>query len=290
MARRRRAEPASDRSGRRSGRRATRPATRFASALTLLLAACGDGGAAAGENAGSAPPALASARPAPAAAPSASAGAPPLALFTSLPIYWPESEDIGAMLSDGQAPHWARTLLERDFSLRPIDRLTDLAGERRLLMAQPRALAPDENVALDDWVRGGGRLLLLVDPMLTARSAYALGDRRRPEAIAMLSPILARWGLELRFDDSQPAAPRTIAVGGLDVPVALAGRLAATGGGAASACTVAAQGLLADCRIGKGRALVLADAALVEDAAGSDPAAREALAGLVARAFAASPR
>ena len=51
-------------------------------------------------------------------------------------------------------------------------------------------------------MRGGGRVLLFADPMLTRHSAFALGDRRRPQDVVLLSPILARWRLELQFDES----------------------------------------------------------------------------------------
>lgn len=252
--------------------------------LSLLLAACGVG--AGGDDAGSG----AAVQPITVVEPSPAAGKPPLALFTSLPIYWPEVEDIGAMLGQQGQPHWARVALEREFALRPVDRLTALDSEELLLMAQPRALAPDENVALDAWVRSGGRVLLLVDPMLTAESRFALGDRRRPEAMAMLSPILARWGLALHFDPDQSAGRRPVPVGELPVgklvvPVDLAGRLKAIDGAVDSACSLAAEGLLAHCRIGDGSAVIVADAALLDDGDDPDGAARTAFASLARQAF-----
>ncbi len=208
------------------------------------------------------------------------ANAPALALFTSLPIYWRETDDLSQVLdgpSDGDddgdhsgeghgGTHWARTALEADYRLVPLDALDgeDLASLKRLVMAQPRPLAPAENVALDEWVRGGGRLLLFADPFLTEHSRFALGDKRRPQDIVLLSPILSHWGLELRFDEDQPEAVRMVALGGGKVPVRLPGTLARIEGGVGSDCRIEDGGLLATCTIGKGRATIVADAAMLE--------------------------
>ena len=137
-----------------------------------------------------------------------------------------------------------------------------LPGVGLLVMAQPRALAPQENVALDDWVRRGGRLLLFADPLLTEESAFAFGDRRRPQDVVLLSPILARWGLRLEFDEGQPPGERLADLDGVTLPVNLPGQFQITVPG--RGCTLHAAGIAARCRIGKGRVLVLADAALLE--------------------------
>ncbi|MCW1381268.1 GldG family protein [Novosphingobium sp. KCTC 2891] len=214
---------------------------------------------------------------------------PALGLFTSLPILWNEAPDVAAMLAPASGPpHWARTALEQRYALVPLDTLTAPGKLRLLLMAQPRPLSPQENVALDGWVRGGGRLLLFADPMLTWESAFALGDRRRPQDVVLLSPILAHWGLELRFDEDQPPGLREIE--GSTLPVNLAGHFALRAGGAeGSRCRIVEAGFVADCAIGNGRALVVADAALLEpgDSAGSRKAALD---GLLDRAFGAPDR
>lgn len=198
---------------------------------------------------------------------------PALVLFTSLPILWGEAPSVSAMLATAQPDHWAREVLDAQFTVTPRDTLMLPAGETRLIMAQPRPLSPQENVALDTWVRGGGRVLLFADPMLTYESAFPLGDRRRPQDVALLSPILARWGLELRFDDAQPGGEREIA--GTDFPVNLAGTLATVSGGHRSTCRIEQAGLVATCAIGRGAALIVADAALLEPA---DPNGRRAAA------------
>lgn len=207
----------------------------------------------------------------------------PLGLFTSLPIVWSEQVGVRDMLASPEPRHWAFDTLERHGQLVALDTLLDLSRIRRLVIAQPRPLGPEENVALDTWVRGGGRVLLFADPMLTQESSFALGDRRRPQDIALLSPILGRWGLELRFDESQPGGSREIA--GEGVPVNLPGQLAAIPGGVGARCRIGPQALIARCKIGQGQAIVIADAALLEPEA--NPARRSAaLDALLNQAFA----
>jgi hypothetical protein len=152
-------------------------------------------------------------------------------------------------------------------------------------MAQPRPLAPAENVALDRWVRRGGRVLLFADPALTAESRFPLGDRRRPQDTLLLSPILARWGLLLEFDEAQLARARGVALGrGATLPVDLPGRFALTD---ESSCRVSRRALIARCAVGRGRVTAVADAALFEAPADDANLAgrRRALERLVAAAF-----
>ncbi len=196
-------------------------------------------------------------------------------LFTTLPIFWAEGDDLRGLLRSDSPPHWALAALRAHGEVKPVDSLMPpgdaplLPGVDLLVMAQPRAMAPEENVALDGWVRRGGRLLLFADPLLTEDSAFAFGDRRRPQDVALLSPILARWGLRLEFDESQPPGERLVDFAGEPLPVNLPGQLAVIG--SAPGCTVFAAGLAARCRIGKGRVLVLADAALLEKQRSSGP-------------------
>lgn len=202
-------------------------------------------------------------------------------LFTSLPILWREETQVSDLLRPAP-PHWAKAVIGQAGDIVPLDRLDSddprLAGLTMLVMAQPRPLAPAESVALDAWLRRGGRLLVFADPMLTEDSAFAPGDRRRPQDIVRLDALLRRWGLALRFDAHQPAGERTVAVDGAPLPVNLPGRLSATGGN--RACRIAAQGLLAECRIGRGRLRILADSALLERGPGNgDEVRRRALAG-----------
>lgn len=208
-----------------------------------------------------------------------------IGLSTSLPLVWSEAGDIRGQFAADAPVHWARAELERRGHVVLLDTLAGSAGlplptDGLLVLAQPRPLSPDENVALDTWVRKGGRLLLFADPMLTAESDYAIGDPRRPEAIAMLSPILRHWGLDAEFDEAQPRGERLAQAFGVTVPVDLAGRFGLLPG---ASCRLDTQGFAADCRIGEGRAIVLADAAVFDGDDAGRSAAFKALLDLFSR-------
>lgn len=209
----------------------------------------------------------------------------PIGLFGSVPLLFADS--VGLALN--APPPWPRAVIARHGKPVPLDSLVGeggrnpLAGINRLIVAQPRALSPAENVALDAWVRAGGLLLLLADPMYTGHSPYALGDPRRPQAITMLSPLLDHWGLRLDFDDKQPGGERRASAMGQAVPVDLPGRFSIISG---ADCRLWDQGLVATCRIGKGRVYALADATVI-DPDGDDAAHAKALSGLLDAAFAA---
>ncbi len=245
----------------------------IAAVLAIALAACGNGQVISAESEGASSLAL----------PATDAGQPELGVMGTIPLYWGESSGLGEVLAGEGEAHWARAPLEQRFALRPMAAITpeNLAGLDYLLMAQPRGLAPDENVVLDAWVREGGRLLLFADPMMTGHSRFSIGDRRRPQDVILLSPILAHWGLALEFDDGQPDGTTTREIAGVIVPVNLPGRFAPPVQGG---CTLEAQGVLASCKLGEGQVVVLADAALLDL---HEPAAQAgaALAMLLRRAF-----
>lgn len=188
---------------------------------------------------------------------------PELMLMTGLPIIWGER---GAF-DPASRPAAAYQALEQEFTIKPLDYLDDesLSG-RLLLLAQPRALAPAELVALDRWVRGGGHVLILADPALAWPSDLPLGDIRRPPPVGLLGPLLAHWGLELDAP-SEPKLADT-SIGNRKLRLASPGRFRLVGGN----CALVQDGLLADCRVGRGRALLLADADLLHDGLWAAPA------------------
>ena len=203
----------------------------------------------------------------------------PLGLSSTLPIYWQESPNFATILKEEGEPGWVRQTLETRFDLVPLDVLSAeaLAPLDHLLLAQPRALSPAENVALDDWVRAGGQLLLFADPMLTSHSQFAIGDPRRPQDVVLLSPILARWGLELTFDTAQPQGERIEEDFGVAIPVDLAGAFVPVTSEAPGECAISATGIAAGCRIGEGQVVLLADAALLDGEEESDLPRRQAM-------------
>lgn len=223
---------------------------------------------------------------------------PVLGLMSSLPLYWAEDAAFADIAAGRAAPPWQRRAIETRFELVPLDTLspvpalspdapdTDpLQGVARLAVIQPRGLSAADNVALDEWVRAGGRLLLVLDPMLTGDYAAPLGDPRRPVDSALVPPVVKRWGLSIAFPDHETGDADTGTAtmpGGATVPLAYAGvieRLPGAGGD----CTLPAAAI-ATCRIGKGQVTLVADAALFEhpELAGEDSAA---LLALLAAAF-----
>ncbi|SEQ50267.1 Gldg family protein [Sphingobium sp. YR768] len=115
---------------------------------------------------------------------------PDLAVITGLPLFWDEMGKGG--LRD--AP--IISILRARFTVIPLDDPLQLktSPARRLLLAQPRALAPAQLVAIDQWVRDGGTVLVLADPLLRWPSDLPLGDRRRAPSTSLLQPLLTHWG------------------------------------------------------------------------------------------------
>ena len=132
-------------------------------------------------------------------APRASADRPTLLLLTSLPLVFAEQFSI----EGGGSP--ALKALETRYRVVPISVADDaeLGKGRLLLMAQPRAQPAEDLVALDKWVRGGGRVLLLADPMLEWPSTRPLGDPFRPPPMFADTGLLAHWGLKLDAPDER---------------------------------------------------------------------------------------
>lgn len=170
---------------------------------------------------------------------------PPLAVITGLPLFWDE------MGRGGPRDAPIMSVLRSRFTITPLDDPRQLRGSKaqRLLLAQPRALSPEQLTAIDQWVRGGGRALVLADPLLRWPSALPLGDRRRPPAIHLLDPLLAHWGWR---PSAAPAAgeKRQLLTNGA-VATLHDGVLAADG-----------PALL---RVGKGTARIVEDADFLDD-------------------------
>jgi hypothetical protein len=176
---------------------------------------------------------------------------PALLLLTSLPLMFGE----GFSVSGNGSPILTR--LQSRYRVMPISvaEPAQLARGRLLLMAHPLAQPAEDLVALDAWIRKGGRLLLLADPMLEWPSERPLGDPLRPPPMFMDTGLLAHWGLRLDAPDQR--GPRTRKLGAYSVMTDSPGRL--TG-----ACEISRDRLVARCRVGKGEATVIADADLLD--------------------------
>jgi hypothetical protein len=175
-------------------------------------------------------------------------------VLTGLPIIFPETLTLDARASP------ARAKLETRYRLVPVsvaDRGT-LDGHRLLLMAQPQAQPAEVLVDLDRWVRGGGHVLLLADPALEWPSERPLGDVLRPPIAFADTGLLIHWGA--RLDAPDDLGGKSIRVGNRQVTTRASGRLVALN----HACTVEADGFIAVCRVGQGKATIVADADFVD--------------------------
>jgi hypothetical protein len=163
-----------------------------------------------------------------------------------------------------RSPLWRA--LEQGFDLRPLDAVDDraLQGLDRLLLAHPRQLAPAELVAIDGWARGGGQIVILADPLLRWPDERALSDPRRAPLTSLLDPLLAHWGLRLAPAQAGQAGPERRALSnGVLLQMAASSHFTLE---TPSACVLSEQGLIARCKIGRGIALLMADADWINDA------------------------
>jgi hypothetical protein len=192
---------------------------------------------------------------------------PVLLLLTSLPLLFGEN----LTLADGGSPAYAA--LQRRYRVVPISVTSpsELAKGRLLLMAHPLAQPAEHLVALDEWVRRGGGLLLLADPMLEWPSGRPLGDPLRPPPMFMDTGLLGHWGL--RLDAPEERGARKARLGGFKV-------VAISPGSLYGKCRISADRLVAHCAIGKGRATIVADADLL-DTSDLGPGARHNLDGVL---------
>ena len=180
-------------------------------------------------------------------APRTAAEKPTLMILTTLPLLFPEEFTLQGAGSK------ALTALETGYRVIPIG-TTDASSLKQaqlLLLAHPMAQTADALVDLDRWVRKGGRVMLLADPRLEWPSKRPLGDKLRPPLAFADTGLLAHWGLRL----SAPSAPGQAAgyMGGQFILTQSPGRLS-------GACDIGRDGFVAFCRIGKGKATVVADA------------------------------
>lgn len=185
-----------------------------------------------------------------------------ITVMTALPLFGAAADPGAVINGPDQRAEIVRTLSARN-EVVPLARIEQnrLAGST-LIIAQPRALAGEELVALDAWIRSGGKALIFTDPELVWPSELALGDPRRAPPVGLLDPLLTHWGLELVSPAMTDAGPeRMIGIGQSAVAVAWAGQWRTRN----SDCVIESEGLVADCRIGKGHALLVADADILDE-------------------------
>jgi ABC-type uncharacterized transport system len=180
---------------------------------------------------------------------------PHVTLMTALPLMWGEGTPAD-VLAGRSAKSETLRIIETQFDVRAIDTISaKTLGRDIAIIAQPRRLTPEELVAFDKWLLGGGRAMIFADPELVWPSIYALGDTRRAPPVELLDPLFKHWGVTLGDSDQQE---RMVSING--VPVKL---LAAGVWRGPKACTVVTPEVL-DCRIGRGRVLLVGDADMLD--------------------------
>ncbi|HWI89316.1 MAG TPA: hypothetical protein VNS11_08770, partial [Sphingomicrobium sp.] len=95
------------------------------------------------------------------------------------------------------------------------------------------------------------------DPMLEWPSSRPLGDPLRPAPMFMDTGLLQHWGVRLDAPDQRGPAIRRL--GGYEV-------LTASPGALSGKCAISPDRLVAECAIGRGRAIIVADADLLDTA------------------------
>lgn len=194
----------------------------------------------------------------PAAAP---ARAPAATMLTGLPLRWSGSGDIAAILAGGAGDDPALVRLETAGPVVLADSLVEPVPPPggTLLIAHPRALAPRELIAIDAFVRGGGKAVVLADALSGWPTRHPLGDPRNPPVTSLLTPLLEHWGVNLAAAPTGAAGAQMIDLGRARLRLSRAGRFDRL----PPHCAAFAGRRVAQCRIGAGEAWLVGDADLL---------------------------
>ncbi len=185
-----------------------------------------------------------------------------IAVMSSISLQWGEA-DLGAVAKGEAEPDPLVPKLAQFGQLQFVDSIAALQAAKPeiAILIQPRALSPDELARLDSWVQAGGRLLLFADPALHWPSGLPFGDPARPLFTSMLSPMLAHWGLELALPMDATEEAVEFDYQDKQLVMVLPGIWQPTKAGkAVGNCRIDANSRFAECRPGKGQAILIADA------------------------------
>ena len=187
-----------------------------------------------------------------------------IALLSSIPLQWGEGDLKSVVEGEGKPdPLFERLSEMRDVVAVDNFEQVQAAGTKVALLIQPKAFSPEELVRLDNWVRAGGRLVFFADPALDWPTSLPLGDAQRPLFTSLHSPLFAHWGLELVLPvDADHAQSRIEAkLGKFELSLKSPGTWMPTEAGntGLQPCRIERSALIAECRLGKGQALLVAD-------------------------------
>ena len=190
-------------------------------------------------------------------------------VVSALPIFWSESNSIAGHLQVGTDGGGMPLRMASRHEWKPVDHVDAhaLRSLSALLIAQPRLLQPDELVALDAWVRAGGKAVVLADPMLVWPTALPLGDARRAPSTSLLDPLLTHWGMRLEpVRVGQESVSRRMLESGHALMTSAASRFSLLPATAeAVKCVLSEGGFVATCQVGGGHVQLVADADIIDD-------------------------
>lgn len=191
----------------------------------------------------------------------APAGSPAVTILTGLPLRWSGGSDMAAMIAEGMQDDPALVRIETAGPVTLVDSLVDHVPPPggALLLAHPRALAPRELVAIDAFVRGGGRAVILADALSGWPARHPLGDPRNPPVTSLLTPLLDHWGLVLGAASADEIALQAADIGETRLNLFSAGRFVRL----SQQCRAHAQHSILQCRIGRGEVWLVGDADLL---------------------------
>ncbi len=197
-------------------------------------------------------------------------------LMTSLPIIWGEGGSMEDILSGKATPaaiyaHW-----QKRYDMTAVDSFEGLANSDTdiVLLAQPPAMDPADIATIDSWVRAGGKAIILTDPMLVWPTSLPLGDKRRPLASGLLSPLLNYWGLALQLPPKEETGVAEMAFPNAKIITVGIGTFESIAPDKSSHadCAFSVANVIARCKVGDGHAILLADADFLNDALWGDQA------------------
>jgi hypothetical protein len=198
----------------------------------------------------------------PGAPPEPSAARPVWHVHSAIPLFLGDGGIQNALQGkDGTSPLISR--LQSEHKLVPLDVLTEesLARVSHVFLLQPSALPPEELVAFDAWVRGGGRVIIFADPDMVWPTKAALGGPGAPPPSTLLDGLFRHWGLRLNGMRGETSVGKGTVFGAAVVTVN-PGQWVVTGSD--QACKISDAGLAARCKLGKGVAILVGDADLAD--------------------------
>ena len=197
-------------------------------------------------------------------------------LMTSLPIIWGERGAMEDILSGKAKPAAIYAYWQQQYDISAVDSFEGLANSDTdmVLLAQPPAMDPADIAAVDTWVRAGGKAIILTDPMLAWPTSLPLGDKRRPLASGLLSPLLNYWGLELQLPSKAETGGVELAFPGATIMTVGIGvfQSIVPEENSHADCAFSVANVIARCKVGDGHAILLADADFLNDALWTDQA------------------